>query len=138
MELQTANASCKRVSEIEIEQLAGTSLEAARYVSDLGLDVFKKALPSVSQGHEPPLRSCQVECLRACLDGAEIVEMACGTGKTRVMRELASQAQGRVLVLVPSRILLRQHSDYFPEYCRVDTTYNDDIDWNSRGFGYNY
>ena len=43
----------------------------------------------------PPLRPCQVECMEACGKGARIIEMACGTGKTRVIKELLSTVSGR-------------------------------------------
>ena len=45
-----------------------------------------------------PLRKCQEACLEACLKGARVIEMACGTGKTRVMRELAEKQSGKVVV----------------------------------------
>ena len=43
-----------------------------------------------------PLRQCQKDCLEACAKGARKIEMACGTGKTRVMKELVSNMSGRV------------------------------------------
>ena len=49
---------------------------------------------------DPPLRPCQVDCLGACGKGARVVEMACGTGKTRVMKELVGNVSGRVSWLV--------------------------------------
>ena len=42
-----------------------------------------------------PLRSCQMACLEACVQGARVVEMACGTGKTRIIRELAENTSGK-------------------------------------------
>lgn len=42
-----------------------------------------------------PLRQCQQDCLDACAKGARVIEMACGTGKTRVMKELVSSIFGR-------------------------------------------
>ena len=42
------------------------------------------------------LRPCQRDCLDACAKGARVLEMACGTGKTRVIQELASNVSGRV------------------------------------------
>ncbi|CAE8625669.1 unnamed protein product [Polarella glacialis] len=54
------------------------------------------------------------------------------------MRELADrclrEARGRVLVLVPSRVLLMQLSETFPENCRVGTGHNDQIDCASPGY----
>ena len=44
---------------------------------------------------DPPLRPCQVACLEACAKGARVVEMACGTGKTRVIRELVAKVSGK-------------------------------------------
>ena len=45
---------------------------------------------------DPPLRQCQKDCLEACAKGARKIEMACGTGKTRVMKELVSNVSGKV------------------------------------------
>ena len=45
---------------------------------------------------DPPLRPCQEACLEACAKGARVIEMACGTGKTRVIRELAAKQTGKV------------------------------------------
>ena len=44
---------------------------------------------------DPPLRPCQEACLEACAEGARVIEMACGTGKTRVIRELAAKVPGK-------------------------------------------
>ena len=51
---------------------------------------------------QPPLRQCQRDCLAACAKGARIIEMACGTGKTRVIQELVSNVSGRVPLAVDS------------------------------------
>ena len=48
-----------------------------------------------SQVSHPPLRECQEACLEACAKGARVIEMACGTGKTRVIRELAAKLGGK-------------------------------------------
>ena len=53
-------------------------------------------------GDLQPLRPCQRDCLAACAKGARIIEMACGTGKTRVMQELVSNVSGRVPLAVDS------------------------------------
>lgn len=47
-------------------------------------------------GGQLPLRQCQIDCLEACAKGARVIEMACGTGKTRVIKELVSVTSGRV------------------------------------------
>ena len=44
----------------------------------------------------PALWPCQKACLDACAHGARIVEMACGSGKTRVIREMAMNISGKV------------------------------------------
>ena len=49
-----------------------------------------------SASSDPPLRKCQQDCLEACAKGARKIEMACGTGKTRVMKELVRNISGRV------------------------------------------
>ena len=54
----------------------------------------------VTTSSDPPLRKCQEDCLEACAKGARKIEMACGTGKTRVMKELAANVSGRVSCLV--------------------------------------
>ena len=53
--------------------------------------------PADGTGGVPPLRQCQRDCLDACAKGARVLEMACGTGKTRVIQELVSNVSGRVL-----------------------------------------
>ena len=45
---------------------------------------------------DAPLRRCQRDCLAACAKGARVIEMACGTGKTRVIKELVGNISGRV------------------------------------------
>ncbi|CAE8737984.1 unnamed protein product, partial [Polarella glacialis] len=82
----------------------------------------------------PPLRACQHACLQACEQGARIIEMACGSGKTRIMRELADRAKGKVLILVPSHILLDQFARLFPSFCRVGMGFNNNIDFCAPGF----
>ena len=47
------------------------------------------------ESSDPPLRPCQEACLEACAKGARVIEMACGTGKTRVIRELAERQKGK-------------------------------------------
>ena len=49
-----------------------------------------------SHDDDSPLRSCQTDCLKACAKGARIIEMACGTGKTRVIKEFVRNISGRV------------------------------------------
>ena len=57
-------------------------------------------LPLESYDDNRPLRPCQTDCLTACAKGAQIIEMACGTGKTRVIKELVRNISGRVPCLV--------------------------------------
>ncbi|CAE7941629.1 unnamed protein product [Symbiodinium sp. KB8] len=83
---------------------------------------------------DPPLRPCQEACLEACAKGARVIEMACGTGKTRVIRELATKQTGKVLVMVPSRVLLEQFAEEMPGFCKVGMHYNEHIDKESSGF----
>lgn len=45
------------------------------------------------------LRPCQQACLEACAKGARVIQMACGTGKMRVIRELAQNVSGKVAPL---------------------------------------
>ncbi|CAE7365657.1 irc3, partial [Symbiodinium sp. CCMP2456] len=82
----------------------------------------------------PPLRPCQQACLEACAKGARVIQMACGTGKTRVIRELAQNISGKVLVIVPSRLLLEQFAAEFPTFCKVGTGYNTNINKSALGF----
>ena len=62
------------------------------------------AAPSVVAGNDgvQPLRQCQRDCLDACAKGARVIEMACGTGKTRLIQELVSNVSGRVPLAVDS------------------------------------
>ena len=81
------------------------------------------------------LRSCQVACLKAIDNGARIIEMACGTGKTRIMQELAiRQKPGKVLVIVPTLVLLSQFAETFPTFSLLGTGHNQQINWNAQGF----
>ncbi|OLP82821.1 putative helicase [Symbiodinium microadriaticum] len=61
-----------------------------------GADAASDQLSSAS---EPPLWPC----LEACAQGARVIEMACGTGKTRVIRELAVRPRGKAGVFGNSR-----------------------------------
>ena len=54
---------------------------------------------------DPPLRPCQLDCVDACGKGARIIEMACGTGKTLVIKELVANVSGRVSRLTFGRQL---------------------------------
>ncbi|CAE7252874.1 unnamed protein product [Symbiodinium sp. CCMP2592] len=83
---------------------------------------------------DPPLRPCQEACLEACAKGARVIEMACGTGKTRIIRELAAKQTGKVLVTVPSRVLLEQFAQEMPGFCKVGTHCNSDLNMASRRF----
>ncbi|CAE7252868.1 unnamed protein product [Symbiodinium sp. CCMP2592] len=83
---------------------------------------------------DPPLWPCQEACLEACATGARVIEMACGTGKTRVIRELVAKHTGKVLVTVPSRLLLEQLGEEMPSFSKVGTGYNDKIDLASSRF----
>ena len=60
---------------------------------------------------DPPLRKCQQDCLEACAKGARKIEMACGTGRTRVMKELVSNISGRVSCLVMENLPEAGRSD---------------------------
>ena len=57
----------------------------------------RNAAPPLADGPmaDPPLWPCQEACLAACAKGARVIEMACGTGKTRVIRELAAKHSGQ-------------------------------------------
>ena len=55
---------------------------------------------------DPPLRPCQAACLEACAKGARVIEMACGTGKTRVIRELTEKQSGKVALQSSAGVLL--------------------------------
>ena len=113
---------------------------------------------------DPALRLCQTDCLKACAKGARIIEMACGTGKTRVIKELVANISGKVpclfmlqfayvgvdfalangdcggvehakvLIIVPLRALLDQFAPDFPGLCKVGTGHNQKIDLGAKGF----
>ena len=59
-----------------------------------------RALSLESLNGDPILRPCQTDCLKACAKGARIIEMACGTGKTRVIKELVRNISGKVPCLL--------------------------------------
>ncbi|CAJ1416632.1 unnamed protein product [Effrenium voratum] len=83
---------------------------------------------------DPRLRPCQRDCLKACAKGARVIEMACGTGKTRVIKEVVQNISGRVLITLSLRALLEQFAIDFPSFGKVGTGYNKDIDWTAQGF----
>jgi superfamily II DNA or RNA helicase len=60
------------------------------------------------------LRQCQRDCLDACAKGARVVEMACGTGKTQVIKELVSNVSGRVLRALDSGVVLNHALSFSP------------------------
>lgn len=73
-------------------------------------------------------RPCQLEALKACKHSCGrdcTIEMACGSGKSWVIYNLTKSTRGKVLLLVPSILLMEQyHKDYFhddPEVCLVGT-----------------
>ena len=82
------------------QQLSLGRLVASGAASSTG--IRDDATPS-----DPPLRKCQQDCLEACAKGARKIEMACGTGKTRVMKELVGNVSGKVswCLCMPSRVL---------------------------------
>ena len=58
--------------------------------------------PLESHDDHLPLRPCQTDCLKACAKGARMIEMACDTGKTRVIKELVRNISGRAPCLLMS------------------------------------
>eukprot|EP00438_Fugacium_kawagutii_P029157 Skav216176 [mRNA] locus=scaffold2249:87797:91111:+ [translate_table: standard] len=117
-----------------------TSLALATLASDRHAYRLAAAVPlpaADDDGGEPPLRQCQLDCLEACAKGAQVIEMACGTGKTRVIKELVSNTSGRatwVLITVPLRALLDQFAPDFSGFCKVGMGHNKRIDFDARGF----
>ena len=80
---------------------AGSLSIYPRILQSTGARLSAAAPSAVAEnGMQPPLRQCQRDCLDACAKGARIVEMACGTGKTRVVKELVSNVSGRVPLAV--------------------------------------
>ncbi|CAE8617959.1 unnamed protein product, partial [Polarella glacialis] len=132
--LQEAGGEVLVMSDIQIDELVSRRSDDKQDVSD---DNFAETADADAVVR-PSLRQCQIDCLEACTQGARVIEMACGSGKTQVMRELAdkcfAEGRGRVLVLVPSRVLLMQLGQLFPELCLVGTGHNDRIDWAAPGY----
>ncbi|CAE8654563.1 unnamed protein product [Polarella glacialis] len=122
-------SSLELLREVDARHQITTSRDIKKLMARPG----RSATASIS-GSVSALRPCQEACLAACQNGARIIEMACGTGKTRVMRELADRAEGRVLVLVPSLLLLGQFVKLFSSFCLVGTSFNDKIDYDAEGF----
>ena len=92
---------CARVTACDSHQLSlSVRLVASGATSSTGIQ--DDATPS-----DPPLRKCQQDCLEACAKGARKIEMACGTGKTRVMKELVGNVSGKAswCLCMPSRVL---------------------------------
>ncbi|CAE7218414.1 unnamed protein product [Symbiodinium sp. CCMP2592] len=151
--LRTANCVCK-APQCTLWTFRGCKITSAskKWLRNYGCQhqiLAKRSLRKLQQGagassqaplsgqalpFAPPLRPCQEECLVACAKGARVIEMACGTGKTRVIRELVAKEAGKVLVTVPSRLLLEQFAVEMPGFCKVGTHYNRKINMQSHGF----
>ncbi|CAE8689547.1 unnamed protein product, partial [Polarella glacialis] len=134
--LQEAGGEVLVLSDCQIDQLISDRGDEKEEVKeDANDNNFAETAAAVVR---TSLRQCQIDCLEACAQGARVIEMACGSGKTQVMRELAdkclAEGRGRVLVLVPSRVLLMQLGLLFPEFCLVGTGHNDRIDWAAPGY----
>ncbi|CAE7949612.1 irc3 [Symbiodinium sp. KB8] len=121
--LRKYGAQRKTISKAEIHRLSARTPQAHAAVPE------ESGLVSAD-----PLRPCQQACLEACAKGARVIQMACGTGKTRVIRELAQTIVGKVLITVPSRLLLEQFAAEFPSFCKVGTGYNKHINGSASGF----
>lgn len=121
--LRKYGAQRKTISKAEIHRLSARTPQAHGAVPE------ESGLVSAD-----PLRPCQQACLEACAKGARVIQMACGTGKTRVIRELAQTIVGKVLITVPSRLLLEQFAAEFPSFCKVGTGYNKHINGSASGF----
>ena len=124
----------KLLSTASVKHVVLGDADVERLVESARTTRLQAGQISTEPVERPPLRPCQERCIRACAEGARVIEMACGTGKTRVMRELADQVCGRVLVLVPTRVLLRQHMALFPEFCPVGMGHNSKIVWDAPGY----
>ncbi|CAE7249271.1 irc3 [Symbiodinium microadriaticum] len=120
--LRLYNAKHEVISKNEIQRQSATGSRTPHSQAD------------AAASGSPPLRPCQQACLEACANGARVIQMACGTGKTRVIRELAQNVSGKVLVIVPSRLLLEQFATEFPTFCKVGTGYNRNINKRALGF----
>ncbi|CAE8593368.1 unnamed protein product [Polarella glacialis] len=118
--------------QADLQVVTGQDLE--RLASVVAVDASDVWDSSSGSDVLPPLWPCQFECLKACQQGVRVIEMGCSTGKTRVMYELSLKASGKVLVLVPSHVLLGQFSNVFPHFCQVGMGHNDNIDWGASGF----
>eukprot|EP00438_Fugacium_kawagutii_P029158 Skav216177 [mRNA] locus=scaffold2249:92061:98256:+ [translate_table: standard] len=99
-----------------------------------GADPSSAADRDGGQQQLQPLRQCQLDCLEACARGARVIEMACGSGKTRVIKELVTNTSGRVMITVPLRALLDQFAPDFPGFCKVGVGHNERIDFDAEGF----
>ena len=80
------------------------------------------------------LRKYQEECIRVCQERKEEpetrIQIACGGGKSLIIERLTRQAvenRQKVVIFVPSLILLEQMAQYLPTATKVGTGYNDDI-----------
>ena len=93
---QRYNAQHKTMSDRDVQRIVSACCKAAAAASDDARAVAAAVRPSVN----PTLRPCQQLCLKACAQGARVVEMACGTGKTRIMRELAENQSGTVTCIL--------------------------------------
>ncbi len=79
---------------------------------------------------EPELRKCQIEALKNIQKGRiNRIKLACGSGKSRIAKELIMRKKGQYLILVPYLNLLEQWIDYLRKF---------EIDIISIGTGYKH
>ncbi len=77
---------------------------------------------------EPELRDCQIGALNNIKKGRiNRIKLACGSGKSRIAKEVIMRDNGQYLILVPFITLLEQWSDYLKQF---------DIDVIMIGTGY--
>ena len=112
--LQKYMAKIKRLSQRKINE-AGETISSGR-----------RAEKAPETG--PSLRPCQQACLDACAKGVRVVEMACGTGKTQIMRELAETVSGKAQmmwhVVASVRLLACCSQDFFSLGLARDTSHS--------------
>ena len=118
-------------SKIEMDDVLHKVISKERmiywYSLALGLkpDIMKRG-----DNIEPELRNCQ----RAAIDHIRKgrinrIRLACGSGKTRVAKEIIMKEKGQYLILVPYLTLLEQWSDYLKTFdvriIKIGTGYSD-------------
>ena len=105
-------------SKIEMDDIAHKVISKERIVYWYNLALGLKSNISRKENNiEPELRNCQREAIfNIQKERINRIRLACGSGKTRVAKEIIMKEKGQYLILVPYLTLLEQWDDYLGSF----------------------